>query len=62
MAGFDAVEVILETSRLQRDTSRRVALPTIEQALHNLREKHLSTEDKQKRQLACDNLMIGIVK
>lgn len=57
MAGFDVLEVILEIQRLQRDTSRRVALPTIEQALGNIREKSLTPEDKLKRQQAYNKLM-----
>ena len=57
MAGFDAMEVILEVNRLQQDTSRRVALPTIEQALQNIKEKHLTSEDKAKRQKAYFNLI-----
>ena len=56
MGGFDAGELMLEINRVQKSRQHQIAIPTIEKALQNIREKYLTASQKSQRQKAYNGL------
>lgn len=56
-AGFDAGEVMLEINKVQKSHRHQIAIPTVEKALQNIRERSLTASQKSQRQKAYNKLM-----
>lgn len=56
LGGFDACELMLEINKVQKSHQHKIAVPTIEKALQNIRDRYLTTSQKCERQKAYNKL------
>ena len=59
LGGFEAGKLMIEINKVQKSHQHQIAIPTVEKALQNIRERCLTANQKSERQKAYNKLMKG---